>query len=434
MTIGIKLEGWERKLQLPEIEASDSDSDGHDTAISSDMQVDDLSTHRAEATSRANAQAFNLSDKLRAREHAVVLPNQQEAMKHSVAALMATYENMQANSPALGALYLLALFPYPVTSGTLLTTLAGLALPADKQLLQWNRTKGLHQRLRPLLVNGKPNAERLDNALQELAAAGLLRIEQETMSIFSSVAAYFADILRYHLFDEWRLQQQQLAYYYDDLLLQAEDVEQHFWLHCKKLLHSLATTHKQQAMEEVYRPHIAPFLASPVSSAGLELRLHLLSGFFQQIWHKPDFCLQPETRGYALAETGQALYQLGEQEGTALALLNEAYSLMVEAHQWSIASDLADLLGRHAAKQQDIVQSMQLLRQSITYTEQGQQQEPLVLLRRLRSLFQLCKHHGARAEAQLIADKAQPLLQQLKQQQLQQKSQQQPGSTELALA
>lgn len=411
MLTGIQFQHWDTKLQLPA------------------MGGDSLS---ADAKGMFGGESPVLSNKAQQEDYPV----------HS---LMAMYKKRWANTAELGCLYLLALFPYPVAKGVLLSTLSTLNLPTEKVVSKPKRSGyypgakkmlfstlsnlhastekvvskhedsySLYQLLGQLLQDGQPDADKLTQALHKLDDADLLSIEGEIVSVSRPVGAYFADTLKTHFFDDWRLQQQQLVYYYDDLAASAEDDEQRFWLNCKKLLHNLATTHKQQALDDIYRPDLSPQLAKQgIGTAGYQLRLHLLSGFFQQPWEKTDFCLNAETKGYVQAEAGQALYQLGEQQ-QALPLLDNAREVMVKAESWTAASELAHLLGQHASDQQNMPESIRCFRQSIDYAEQGQNTN--VLLRRMRSLFQLYKKNGDIKEAGLIADKAKKLLDKVQQQ------------------
>ena len=406
MLTSVQLQHWDTELQLPAIEGSSS-----------------LST----------------SVKGLLENETAVLLNAERQEDYPIHSLMAAYKKKWANTAELACLYLLALFPYPVAKDVLLGTLSTLNLPSEKSTPKPKRSRyypgakkmlfstwstlqasadkavssheesfSLYQLFSHLLQDGRPDAESLEHALQKLEEAGLLTIDGEVVSAFRPVGAYFADTLKTHFFDDWRLQQQQLVYYYDDLAASAEQDERRFWLNCKKLLHSLATTHKQQSLDEIYRPDISPQLAQHgIGSAGYNLRLHLLNGFFQQPWEKTDFCLNAETKGYLQAEAGQALYQLGEKE-QALVLLDNALQVMVKAESWTAASELAHLLGQHASNQQDMPSCIRCFQQSIDYAEQGQNTN--VLLRRMRSLFQLYKKNGDIEEAGLIADKAKALL------------------------
>lgn len=329
---------------------------------------------------------------------------------YPVHSLIAAYEKQWANSAELACLHLLSLFPYPVHRDVLLSTLSTLNTPTEKTLLGRRQFGGFQRALTPLLHEGRPDKAKLIDVLYKLMGANLLQIEGETISAFRPVQSHFADALKNSYFDEWRLQQQQLVYYYDDLAESAEQADLRFWLNCKKLLHSLGTTHKQQALDEVYRPQLAPLLANKeIGIAGYQLRLHLLSGFFQQPWDKTDFCLNPETKGYVQAEAGQALYQLGDQQ-QSVTLLGNAREMLVKAKSWLAAGEVAQLLGQHAAKQRDMPESIRCYQQSIDYAEQGKNTD--ILLRRMRSLFELYKNNGDIEQAGVIADKAKRLLSQ----------------------
>ncbi len=375
-----------------------------------------------------------------------VLLNAEQQEDYPIHSLMAAYKKKWANTAELACLHLLALFPYPVDKDMLLSTLSTLNVPPDiaepKQkksysgakgmllntLSNWNvpteksgskdnnDSHGLYRILSYLLQDGRPDANKLTKALNKLAKAELLSIEEKAegniISILRPVNVYFAESLKTHFFDDWRLHQQQLVYYYDDLAESTHD-EQRFWFNCKKRLHSLATTHKQQALDETYRPHIAPFLAKQeIGLAGYRLRLHLLTGFFQRQWDKTDFCLSAATKGYVQAEAGQALYQLGEQQ-EALKLLDNARLTLVKAESWTAADEIAHLMGQHASAQQDISEGIRRFQQCIDYAEKGQNTS--ILLKRMRSLFQLYKSHGDIEAAGLVADKAKSLLSQLQQ-------------------
>lgn len=410
MLTSVQLQHWDAELQLPAMRGS---------------------TQTAEQGLSVNKSA--------------VLLNAEQQEDYPVYSLMAAYKKKWANTAELSCLYLLALFPYPVDKEVLLSVLSTLNLPTEKAVPRPKRTgyypgvkkvlfntfsnlqastekvvskqedsHSLYELISELLKDGQPDAEKLTHALHKLEDASLVNIEGERVSASRPVGAYFADTLKTHFFDDWRLQQQQLVYYYDDLAASTKHDEQRFWLNCKKLLHSLATTHKQRAMDEVYRPYVSPQLAKQhIGTAGYQLRLYLLSGFFQQPWEKTDFCLSAETKGYVQAEAGQALYQLGEQK-QALILLDNALQVMVKEESWTAASELTHLLGQHASDQENMPESIRCFRQSIDYAEQGQNTH--AALRRMRSLFQLYKKNGDIEEAGLIADKAKALLNKVSQQ------------------
>lgn len=336
--------------------------------------------------------------------------------------LMAAYESKWANTPQLACLNLLALFPYPVTKDVLFTVLQGASTGSH----QWSRRPdGLNKTLSYLLENGQPDVFKLDKALQQLDEAGFLVINpsKETdsngttphaisVALYQPVADYFAKPLKNLCFDDWCCYQQHLVQCYTEMTLKESDTIQRLWLNGKKLLHSLSTTHKQRAMDDIYRTEISPLLSNLCcsNSAACHLKLHLLSGFFQQLWDKTDFCLNPEAKSYLQAEAGQALYRLNDKEA-ALALMECAYPVLLKENSWQAAGDVAYLLGQHTFTQ-DQSKSIELTRESVSLAEK--QQDTKTVLQRLRSLFDIYKGNGDIHEASLIADKAQKLAQSMR--------------------
>lgn len=376
--IDAQLQAWESQLKLPEVQNADLLKDAQNIIIGEDA----------------------------------ILSDAEQKEDYPIQRLLMTYEQKWLNTPALACLNLLALFPYPVSKEVLFTVLQGTAQQQEK----WSqRRDGLNIILSPLLENGQPNVFKLDKALQQLDETGLLVSSNthgaKTVALYRPIAAYFATPLKNLYFDDWRCYQQHLVQCYEDLTLREADTLKRLWLNCKKLLHSLSTTHKQQAMDNIYRPEISPLLSNLCcsNSAACRLKLHLLSGFFQRLWDKTDFCISPEAKAYLQAEAGQALYRL-DDESNALKLMERAYPALLKENSWQAAGDVAYLLGQHTFTL-DQSKSIEFTRESVSLAEK--EQDTKTVLHRMRSLFDLYKGNGNIHEASLIADKAKALAQSL---------------------
>lgn len=377
--IDAQLQDWENQLKLPEVKNSDLLKEAQNIFIDDDAVLSDTT----------------------------------QKEDYPIHRLMMTYEQKWLDTPALACLNLMALFSYPVSKEVLLTVLEG----TTQQQERWSqRRDGLNKILNPLLENGRPNVFKLETTLQELDEAGLLASHNThnatTIALYRPIATYFSTPLKNRYFDDWCCYQQHLVQCYEDLALRETDTLKRLWLNSKKLLHSLATTHKQQAMDNIYRPEISPLLSNLCcsNSAACRLKLHLLSGFFQQLWDKTDFCISPEAKAYLQAEAGQALYRLDDQE-SALKLMERAYPVLLEENSWQAAGDVAYLLGQHTFTV-DQSKSIEFTRKSVSLAEK--EQDTKTVLHRLRSLFDLYKGNGNIQEAGLIADKAKELSQSLR--------------------
>ena len=136
------------------------------------------------------------------------------------------------------------------------------------------------------------------------------------------------------------------------------------------------------------------------------LKLHLLSGFFQTLWDKTDFCISPEAKAYLQAEVGQALYRLDDKETALILIGNVLTRFSCKKIAGERAGDVAYLLGQHTFTL-DQSKGIELTLDSVSFAEK--QQDNKIVLQRLRSLFDIYKGNGDMHEASLIADKAQKL-------------------------
>ncbi len=333
--------------------------------------------------------------------------------------LLATYQQKRLDKTELACINLLALFPYPVTKEVLMTVLEKVADKAQRPRGQ--RQDGLNKIFSDLLENGQPNVFKLEKTLQQLEKTGFLaradindnNNKVATVALFQPIAAHYSTPLKNLYFDDWISYQQHLAQLNAEWARsEGNNTIQRLWFNCKRLLHSLSTTHKQQAMNKIYRPEISPLLTNLCCSYSMacRLKLHLLSGFFQRLWDKPDFCMNPEAKAFLQAEAGQALYRLGEKE-TALTLMERAYPVLLNERSWQAAGDVAYLLGQHTFTL-DQSKSIELTRESVALAEKHR--DTKTVLHRLRSLFDLYKGNGDIKEAVAIADKAKRLAQEIR--------------------
>lgn len=326
-----------------------------------------------------------------------------EVEGYNIHRLMMAFEQLWADSADIACLYVLALFPYPVSQELLRQQLSTVSKPHVSLSAEFRKLSAI--------IKGYSDNQ-LTDLLHKLEQQGFLLLDEGKIKTFQPVQAYFESRFKTLFFHDWQQLQHQLSKHYRERASQSGASDNNigkFWLACKGLMHSTYGAQKKQALSTIYEPLISPYLqkSRPNSSHGNELNLYLLKPFFQQLWHKPDFSLDRTEKNRLLTWAGHSLYQLGEAQ-QAVELLEQTLPELTRHKSWALAGQTTALLSEYAAKQQDTLNAIELGKRSVAYSDLSN--DPFALLPRLVRLMELYETNNYLSEAGALLHKAEHLL------------------------